>query len=110
MIFLWRKLVVNHKKGRDMNIKNKLIGAAVAIVGALGFVSCGTTQNAVNTYEVVTDDGQVITVSKEEYDQLMKERQFREERERAKRAQEEAERRRRENNPPALVYGPPPTF
>ena len=53
-----------------MNIKNKLIGAAVAIVGALGFVSCGgTTQNAVTTYEVVTDDGRVITVSKEEYDQ-----------------------------------------
>ena len=95
-----------------MNIKNKLIGAAVAIVGALGFVSCGTTQNAVTTYEVVTDDGRVITVSKEEYDQLMKERQFREEQE-ARKAREAYERalRERENiPPPPLVYGPPPSF
>ena len=111
MIFLWRKLVVNHEKGRDMNIKKKLIGAAVTIVGALGFVSCGTTKELA-TYEVVTEDGRIITVSQAEYEKLMKERQFREEQE-ARKAREAYERalRERENiPPPPLVYGPPPTF
>lgn len=96
-----------------MNIKKKLIGAAVAIVGALGFVSCGTTKELA-TYEVETDDGRIITVSQAEYDKLMRERQLREEEKRARKAREAYERAQREREqippPPPLVYGPPPAF
>ncbi len=94
-----------------MNIKKKLIGAAVTMVSALGFVSCGSSAN-VAKYEVVNEDGTVVSVTKEEYDKIMRKREAEEQFRRAKERRERYEQWKKEHGdqPPPLVYGPPPTF